>query len=487
MSVADRAVRGVFWAYTTFGLERLTNFVVSLILARALLPAEFGLIAFALLIVGFAGVLRDLGIKDALVWAPDPIEPAADTCFWLSTGLGLLLAGVLFFAAPLAGLMIDDPQAVSVLKVMAVVPLIGALGMTHEALLMRRLDFRSRYAGDLAAAIFKAVVAIGLVIAGYGVWALVTAQLGSTVVRTASRWILLRWQPRLRFVPSEMRRLLGYGLPLYAAVLLDALAERMDQLIIVGLLGPVQLGYYYLAVRVCEMILTGFNVVLTRVVFPSFVSLRDDRAALLGGLEAAMRFSSYIMMPAAIGIALVSPEIISLLFGERWLPAAPILSFLAIAALVYALLWPIGDMVKAVGRTKLFSFVAVLNLVAILACVTLFAKVGQSGVAVAFGFLMAAILSGLVWLAVQHHLLGGLALLRTLAAPAGATLAMAVAVEAVSAALGGQPAWLVLGAAVPAGIVVYGIGLWFAAAEHLRAAARHIAQAFAPAVPGGSS
>ena len=101
--------------------------------------------------------------------------------------------------------------------------------------------------------------------------------------------------------------------------------------------------YYYLAVRVCEMVLTGFNVVLTRVVFPSFVSLRDDRAALLGGVEAAMRFGSYILIPAAVGIALVSPEIISVLFGERWLPAAPILSLLAMAALVYALLWPIGD------------------------------------------------------------------------------------------------------------------------------------------------
>ena len=128
-------------------------------------------------------------------------------------------------------------------------------------------------------------------------------------------------------------------------------------------------------------------------------------------------------------------------------------------------------MVKAVGRTGLFSFVAVLNLAAILTCVTLFAMVGQSGVAVALGFLMAAILSALVWLAVQHRLLGGLTLLQTLVAPAGATLVMAVAVKAVSAALSGQPAWLVLCAVVPAGTVVYGIGLWFAAAEHLRAAA----------------
>jgi lipopolysaccharide exporter len=487
VSVPERAVRGVFWAYATFGLERLTNFAVSLILARALLPAEFGLIAFALLLVGFAEIIRDLGVRDALVWAPEPIEPAADTCFWLSVGLGLLLAGTLLLSAPLAALMIGDPEAASALKVMAVVPLIGSLGLTHEALLMRRLDFRSRYAGDLAAALAKAVVAIGLVIAGSGVWALVTAQICSAVVRTASRWVLLRWRPRLRFTPADMRRLLGYGLPLYAAVLLDALAERVDQLVIAGLLGPVQLGYYYLAVRVCEMTLTGFNVVLTRVAFPSFVSLRDDRAALLGGVEAAMRFTSYILIPAAVGIALVSPEIVSVLFGERWLPAAPILSILAMAALVYALLWPIGDMVKAVGRTGLFSVVAALNLVAILACVTLFAKVGQSGVAVAFGFLAAAILSALVWLAVQHRLLGGLALLQTLAAPGGATLIMAFAVEAVSAVLSGQPAWLVLGAVVPTGAVVYGIGLWFAAAEHLRAAARHVAQAFGPAAQGGSA
>ena len=279
-NVPQRAIKGIFWAYGTFAGERLINFAISLVLAHLLMPAEFGLIAFAILVITVADVFSDLGIRDALVWIDAPIHKAASTGFWLCMGLGLLQAGAILLLAPFAPLIIDDPRIEPILQVMAAVPVITSLGLAHEAMLLRKLAFHRRYVGDLAAVLAKAAVAFTLVVMGYGVWSLIIAQLASVTVRAVSRWLAIAWRPQMRIDIQMARRLLGYGLPLFGAVALDVLVERMDQIAIIALLGQVELGYYYIAARLPEMLITGSNIVLTKVLFPSFTAVKDDLSAL---------------------------------------------------------------------------------------------------------------------------------------------------------------------------------------------------------------
>src|SRR5262245_20119743 len=170
MSIAERTIRGLLWAYGTFAGERFINFAISLVLARVLVPAEFGLIAVGMLVVTFLDAFSDLGIKDALVWTDGPIDTAANTGFWLCVGLGGLQAATIVLIAPFVPAVIGDPRITPILQVMAAVPIVASLGFVHEALLLRTLEFRCRYVGDLVTVAAKAAVAFGLVAAGYGLW-----------------------------------------------------------------------------------------------------------------------------------------------------------------------------------------------------------------------------------------------------------------------------------------------------------------------------
>ena len=480
LSVTERTIKGLFWAYGTFAGERFINFAISLVLARVLLPAEFGLIAFALLVITFADIFSDLGIKDALVWIDAKIEEAADTGFWLCLGLGVLQSAAILLLAPFAPLIIDDPRIEPILQVMAAVPLIAASGLAHEALLLRRLAFHRRYVGDLAAVVAKATVAFTLVAADFGVWSLIIAQLVSVSVRAISRWLAVAWRPRLRVSIAMARRLLKYGLPLFAATALDITVERMDQIAIAAFLGQVDLGYYYLAVRLPEMLITGSSVVLTKVLFPAFAAVKGDRAALRSGLTATMRYTGAIMVPLGFGMAAVASPLVTVLFGSKWAPSAPIMEILALSAVASALPWAIGDAVKAIGRPDLMTRVALARAVIALPLITGFAAAAGTGLSVAFATLLATAITAGIWYLVATRFLGAFPLVSIFGPSLLAGAVMVASVWAMRWLLIDEPSWLVLVASVITGAIVYLGVYWRIANREFHEGIAYLSRAFFP-------
>jgi lipopolysaccharide exporter len=469
MIAVQGTVRGLLLGYGVFVAERVVGLALSLLLARVLAPSEFGIVAFALLLVGFTDAFRDLGIRDAMIYAQDKLGTAADTAFWLSLALGIAQSCLLLAIAPLARELLDDVRIVPMLAALAVVPPVVALGQTHEALLLRRLSFQSRYLGDLAACAAKlatAALAVGL---GAGVWSIVAAQLASAAVRTGARWLAEPWRPRWRLDPAQAHTLVHFSLPVFAAGVGYLVADRLDYPIVAGLLGTSELGYYALAVRLPDLVLNGSNLVFGRVMFPTYVALRDDRKALLRAVAITMRYTSFIAVPLGLGMATLASPLVTVAFGARWLPAAPSLALLALGGAVGALAWSVGDAVKAVGRPGILASIAGVNLLVSLPIVGALAAIGRSGLAVALAHLIVSTIMAALWLAVLRRYFGIISLGRTFGPAALAGGAMIVAIGAIRMGLAGSSPLLILTVAVPVGSAVYLSILWRLANDDLRA------------------
>ncbi len=361
MGTVAKTISGVIWAYAAFVGEKLSLFVTTAVLARLLIPDQFGIIASALLVLAVVDAFRDFGIKDALIWNDTEPELSADTSFWFHVVLGVALTAGVFAAAPLIGEALNSPLLSDVLRLMAFAFVLNGLGMTHEAVLQKNLLFRQRYIIDLIAALIKGVVSVSLAFADYGVWALAYGYVVGVATRTAGRWLVLRWAPRLRFSMDRCKALIAYGRHVLAVNLMDIAIDRADQIAIVLMLGDVSLGYYYIAARIPETVIFHFNIVLTRVLFPVYIRVKNDRDELIRYLLQTARYTGYLVIPIGIGLAVVADLAIVVFFGDQWAQAAPVLSILSLVGIGYSPMWSAGDGAKAIGRPDVLSRLTVIE------------------------------------------------------------------------------------------------------------------------------
>jgi O-antigen/teichoic acid export membrane protein len=391
-----RAVSGFMWAAASYAGGRLLVFVATLVLARLLVPDEFGLVAFALAVMHYLEYLTDLGLGAALVYRPDAEDPkVSSTAFWIGIGGGLVLFAVSWFIAPVLGELGPDDRVVPLFRVLALYFLFTAFGKAHEYLLRRALDFRRLFWPQFLAGLVKGVVSIVLAFEGAGAWSLIIGQLAGALCQSAALWMVLPWRPSFTISRSHLRPMLRFGLGIVAVGLLGQGARNFDYLIVGAKLGAVALGLYYLAFRLPELvILSGFQVA-NEVLFPFYARLREGVAEeteeLRRGYLQTVRLGSMVALPAAFVMASLAVPLVLTLYGEEWRASAAPLAYVAIWAGVASLASMPGAVLKAVGRSWLLTATGVMQIAILFP--TIWVAAGFSITAVAASQVVAQTLS----------------------------------------------------------------------------------------------
>jgi PST family polysaccharide transporter len=340
----------MFWVYSTYLGKRLLSLLRTAILARILVPEDFGLFSFAVLVITYIEIVRGFGIREALIYNTGDHEDAADAAFWSNIAMGLAQFSVAFLAAPLAVRLIDDPRIVNLVRVLAFNFIFISLSQTHDTLLQKELKFRRRVMPDLASGIVFFIVAVALAYMGYGVWSPIIGNVAGSAARMVVLWSTMSWRPRFRLVWAKVRSLWSYGIHLLLFGLLGTAMEYADQSIIGVLLGAIQLGYFTIASRIPEMVIANLSLILTEVLFPIYTKLKDEREKLTEAYLKTTKYTAFATTGAAAGMAAVAPEMILVLFGNQWEPAIPLLQVLAFLGLALTIPWAAGDVLKAIGK-----------------------------------------------------------------------------------------------------------------------------------------
>lgn len=469
MNLTGRTVSGMIWAYAGYWGRRVFNLITTAILARLLIPEDFGLIGFALIVLNLIEELRGFGVSEALIYNDEEHELTNNTAFFFNTGFGILQYVLAFGIAPLGAYFLQDARIVDVIRVMALTLFFNGVASTHLVLLRKELNFRQYFIIDVISAVIKGVVSIVLALSGYGVWALVWGQVIGAAARGVIAFIVFPWVPGLNASIERLKSLWSFGIHVVLINLMDIGLEQADQLFIATMLGAVQLGYYTIAARLPELVIANFSLVLTSVLFPAYTRMKDNREALLNGLVATTRYTSYVTIGAGIGLALIAPEAVPVLFGDQWEPAIPLFRILGLLAMMMTLPWAVGDGLKAIGRPDVSTKLMLFELVYTFGLIYLFVSRTPTAVAASTANLITSGITAVLRLVVISLFFktNPLRFFSAFVHPVLAAAAMAGVVTGWRVFAGELPLLVILiGSILLGGITYLGV-LWLIGREHL--------------------
>ncbi len=467
--------RQAAWNYLVFALSKSSTLIMTVVLARILVPAEFGLFAFALLVVNLFDYIKDLGVGAALVQSPRKWNQIAPTGLTLSVMFAAVAGLLLLGSADIAARILGDPELVPVIRVLAIGVAISALSVLPMAWLRRKLDFRSRLLPEFLGALAKMGLTIGLAVAGLGVWSLVYGQLAAVAVTAALYWRVAKTKPRFGFDVHEARLLIRFGVPVSVVTLLAFAIYNVDYLAIGARLNETDLGLYVLAYRLPELVVLNLCIVISEVLFSSLSSLQNDRKALADHYLQAVGVVVALTAPIGAALAVLAPAVIATLYGPKYSDAAPMLAVLALYAVVYSASFHSGDVYKAIGRPGILTAINLGKLAVMVGPVWWAA--GHNAVLVAVSLLGVEVIHFIVRIAVVQRVISlkWSALLSAVFRPTAAAAFMGVTLLAVERFTHGIPAPAELVAGSFVGVLLYLAALRFTA-PHLFAAGMGLAR-----------
>lgn len=433
---APSAGRALSWSLANTLAGRLGTVAIGIVLARILGPEEFG--TFAVAFVALVAILsfNELGVSLAIVrWRDDPatIAPTVATISVLSSAV--LTAGV-WFAAPAFTAAMGDPGATGVVRALGFCVLINGLVATPAALLQRSFRQDQRMVADQVNVWVGAVVSVGLALLGGGAMALALGRLAGAGTSAILFWHYSPLPIRLGLERRHVRPLLAFGLPLAGASVIVFLVGFVDQLAVGRVLGPVQLGFYVLAANLASWPVTVLSQPLRSVAPAMFARLQDDPARMHHDFQGVLRPLCVVALPMCVVLAVTAPDVVSLVYGAAWAPAAEPLRWLAVAAAARIFFELAYDYLVVLGRSRQILLLQVVW-VAVLAP-TIVLAVRAWGIAGAGAALVAV--AALVSLPLYVRELGRAGIsTRAMAAAAGPGVVAGAAVGLLAAAI----AWLV--------------------------------------------
>ncbi|MFP5504342.1 MAG: MOP flippase family protein [Candidatus Sericytochromatia bacterium] len=456
-SLTERSLSGIRWTALSQFAAQGAQYGSFILLARLLSPEDFGTVAAATLIVGLAALLNELGLGAALIQRAELRPGHLNACFIANLATGLALWAILALASgPIATFFDNAAVAPILLWLGAGFPLVG-LAVVPKSMLERQLRFKAVGAVDAAAAIATAAVAIGFALSGAGAWSLVYGTLTGYAVQLVGFWGAARWVPGLRCGRQDFAELLSFGANVLGTRMLGYVGTNIDYMVIGRVLGPTALGAYSLAYKLVTWPMFKISHVILRVVFPAFARVQNDDATFRRHYTRLVGAISLVIFPLLGGLAVLAPEVIPLVFGEKWQSVVLPTQILCVTGAFKAMVCSVGTVYLSKGRPDLELKVNMIGMSVLACCVLVGVQWGVAGVAA--GVLASSFFGAPLQQIVANRLIG-LSMrdyLGSVAVPAGATLAMvALLLGWRQVAIGwGLPDWGLLAVAVPLGAAAY--------------------------------
>jgi len=347
-------ISSLFWKLMERGGTQGIQFIVQIVLARLLLPEDFGTIAIVMVFISLARVFVQSGFNTALIQKKDADEVDFSSVFYLSLSVAALLYILIYFTAPFVAEFYRDPILAPVLRVIAFTLFFGAFSSIQNAYVARNMMFKKLFYSSVGAIIVSGTTGIIAAYMGLGVWALVIQQLINQILITIIMWFTVKWRPSLVFSFKKVKKLFSFGWKLLASSLLNVLYLDIRTLIIGRIYTPSVLGYYNRGQQFPKVIVSNINGSIQSVMLPTLSAHQDDTKRVKEMMRRAIKTSSFMIFPMMIGMAVVAEQLVRIVLTDKWLPAVP---FLQIFCISYALM-PIHtanlQAINAMGRSDIF-------------------------------------------------------------------------------------------------------------------------------------
>lgn len=353
-TASNKTLSNFIWRFAERCGAQVVTFVVSIILARLLVPEDYGKIALITVFTTIMQVFVDSGLGTALIQKKDADDLDFSSVFYFNFAVCLILYAVMFLAAPLIATFYNDTSLVPVIRVISLTIVISGVKGIQQSYVSRNMMFKRFFYSTLGGTIFSAFLGIGLAYAGFGMWAIVIQQLSNTAMDTLILWITVKWRPKKMFSWKRLKCLLSFGWKMLASALLDTFYNNIRSLIIGKMYSSSDLAFYNQGDKLPAVVVNNINTSIDSVLLPTLSREQDDRERIKNMTRRAIKVSTYIMAPLMMGLAFCATPVVQLILTEKWLPCVPFLQIFCITYMFYPVHTANLNAIKAMGRSDLF-------------------------------------------------------------------------------------------------------------------------------------
>ncbi len=448
---------GIRWSGLGTISRAAVRTVISIIMARLLAPADFGLFAMASVITGFLSIFQYLGTSGVIVQKKDLSPHIIHSLFFLNTVFGFVLSVGLALSGPLIGRLYGNPDVGPIIQVISVTIFLASLGAIPSSLLNRNMRFDKIARVGVYSSIVQGVVAISMAYSGFGVWSLVVANMIATATDTIQTWYYSGWKPRLQFVWKEVKPLMGFCLSMTGTNVVTYFTSDTDKFIVGKWLGAINLGLYTMAYRLTLQPLDFIYPVLTKVLFPAYSRMQDDETQVQRVYLRACGGIAFITFPLMMGVAILAKPFVLVVLGAKWEAAIPLIIWMAPIGMMLSTVTPTNGVFLSHGRADYQFWLSIITGGIMIGSFIAATQWGLKAVVLTYAAIAVPLVWVKFWLAARLLHFSPFKLIHTLRPyfVCGATMVAALIVARYLSKLVDLPGWLELGFMILIGAIVY--------------------------------
>ena len=407
-SLKSKTISGVIWKFGERVSAQLVNFIVSIILARLLLPEDYGLIALVTVFITICNKIVVSGFATSLIQKKDADDLDFSTVFYFSLAVAIILYAILFFSAPFIADFYSkesNPQLfIQVIRVMGLNLFIIAVNSVQQAFVSRTMQFRKFFFSTIAGTIISAIAGIALAYMGKGVWALVAQNMILALVNGIVLWFMVKWRPQLKFSFKRLKVLFSYGWKIFVASMIKILYTDLRSLVIGKVYTSADLAFYNKAQSFPQLIDTNVEGTIDSVLFSAISKKQSSVDGMRAMLRRAIKTTSFILMPLLAGLSAVAKPFILILLTDKWAESIPLMQILSFSFIFAPVELENLQAIKALGRSDVALKVEIIKKV--LGVIILIISIPFGVTAIAIGMVISTTLSAIINAIPNKKLLG---------------------------------------------------------------------------------
>ncbi|MBW8016066.1 MAG: lipopolysaccharide biosynthesis protein [Planctomycetes bacterium] len=450
-----RSVRGGAITFFSQGCKFVFKMGSTIVLARLLTPDDFGLIAMVAAITNFAMIFKDMGLSRATVQRQEINHSQISTLFWINAAIGLLMAVSVAVLAPVVVWFYGRTELRAVTIALGCTFIFSGLSVQHQALLRRNMRFFALGIVEISAMAVAITLAIIAGFCGAGYWSLIVLHVSLSIFIAAGMWIAMRWKPGLPQRGSGVRGMLGFGGNVAGFRLVNYFARNLDNILIGRFCGSSILGFYSKAYGLLMLPIIQIRAPLNSVAISALSRIQDEPKRYVNYYAKLLLIISFISMPLTVLLGICAPQIIHLLLGDQWMPAAVIFQILAITAFIQPASTTMGVVLLSQGQSGRLLRLGVFKSLCIVTSFGVGINWGAIGVAVAYAISTYFALLPSLWYCFQRTPVSITAFVKAIFRPAISSLVMGVVIMAVYHYLFSKHDILVISVCFGLGLVAY--------------------------------
>ena len=361
-TIRHKAIKGGEWIFALRIITRLFDLVRTLILARLLVPSDFGLIGIAIISMSALETFSQTGFETALIRKKSITSQFLDTTWSILLLRGIFLFVVIFASAPLVATFFKNPQVTNVLRVISISLILSGISNIGVLYFTKELEFRKQFTLQISSVIANTVISIPLAILFRNVWALVLGLLAGSVTYCLMSYLMHPYRPKFKIEPEKAKELLNFGKYVFVSGILIFFITQGDDIFVGRFLGAAALGLYAMAYKLSNVPVTEISHTISNVTFPVYSKLQDNKIALRETHLKTTQIIALISFPLAGGLFVLAPELTQHLLGSKWMGMVPAMQILCLYGIMRAIASPSGSFYYAIKRPDIPTKISFLQL-----------------------------------------------------------------------------------------------------------------------------